>query len=105
MVLCDMPHDGKPQPCTAFCTAAALVDAVKSLEYSRDTLLRYAKPRVGNGQLFVSCHYFDIAVFTVVLYRIIHKVVNKLTELCSASFDDCAFSADSYPDTTLFCLL
>ena len=105
MMFSDMLDNRKPKPCAALCTAAALVDAVKSLEYPGDTLLRDPRPRIGHSQLFVSEHYFDISVLTVILYGIVHKVVDQLTDLRPAAFDGRTFSADSYPDTTLFCLL
>ena len=105
VVLCDMLDDREPKPRAALCTAAAFINSVEALENSWYAFLRYAKPRIGHGKPFVSGIYFYIAVLTVIFYRIIHKVVDKLADLRSAACYDRAFSADSYPYTTALRLL
>ena len=65
----------------------------------------YADAGVGHSQFFIGSLYFDVAVLTVILDRIIQKVIYQLTDLRPVACDDCAFSDDCHSDTAALRLL
>ena len=80
-MLCYMLYDRKSETCAALCTAATLVDTIEPLKYPWDTFFGYADTGVFYRKRFTFYLYIYVAVFTVVFYGIVHKVVDQLAKL------------------------
>ena len=91
VLFADLPYDGKAEPRAAGGLAAALIDAIETLENARLMRLRDADAGVPHGQHMMVHTHRNGAIVAVVADRVIDKIVDQLGKQRAVAGDDRGF--------------